>query len=310
MLKEQGTLFVGGKIEWRDPNTSVSDDVKFAAGDIAVNQMYVEYQVPEARKYDYPLVMIHGGGHTGAVYRTTPDGREGWFTSFTRRGFAVYVIDAPNRGRSGWDPTNRFAVTVGRKPPSALEPGNIYSAQTAWSAFRWGPAYPTPFADLQFPVGHLRDYLPQIVPSYRDNGQNDAIVHGLVALIHRVGPCILLGWSTGVGNAMIAGELESEKVKAIIALEGMPPDPARSKVDAAKLVGMPLLSILGDNVSGDESRVFTDKINMLGGNATTISLPDIGIIGNGHTMMLERNNEQIADLIEHWIGQHVPTDSE
>jgi hypothetical protein len=27
--------------------------------------------------------------------------------------------------------------------------------------------------------------------------------------------------------------------------------------------------------------------------------------GNGHTMMAERNNEQIADLIEGWIRGHV-----
>src|SRR3954453_13014760 len=106
VLKEQGTFFVGGKVERRSPNTSVPGDNKFAVGDIAANAMYVEYQVPETLKYKYPIVMLHGGGHSGQVYRTTPDGREGWFTSFARRGFAVYVVDAPNRGRSGWDPTN------------------------------------------------------------------------------------------------------------------------------------------------------------------------------------------------------------
>jgi hypothetical protein len=44
----------------------------------------------------------------------------------------------------------------------------------------------------------------------------------------------------------------------------------------------------------------------LGGDASTVFLPDAGIHGNGHTMMLERNNEEIADLIEEWIVQHVP----
>ena len=43
-----------------------------------------------------------------------------------------------------------------------------------------------------------------------------------------------------------------------------------------------------------------------GGDASTIWLPEVGIHGNGHTMMLERNNEQIADLIEDWIVHHVP----
>ncbi len=207
VLKEQGTFFVGGTVEYRQPNSTIAGgttvgngDARFAAGDIAVNQMYVEYQVPATLKYKYPIVMVHGGGHTGAVYRTTPDGREGWFTSFARRGFAVYVLDAPNRGRSGWDPTNRFAVTVGQKPASALEPGNIYSAQAAWTAFRWGPQFQTSYPGQQFPIDHINDYLSQLVPSYRDAAQNDLIAGDLQSLMKRIGPCILLGWSTGSGN--------------------------------------------------------------------------------------------------------------
>jgi hypothetical protein len=40
-------------------------------------------------------------------------------------------------------------------------------------------------------------------------------------------------------------------------------------------------------------------VKILRGNATTISLLALGIRGNGHSMMPERNNEEIADLIEH-----------
>ena len=52
-------------------------------GNIAVHQMYVEYQIPQVRKYKYPIVFMHGGGHTGEFFRRAPDGRQGWFTSFT-----------------------------------------------------------------------------------------------------------------------------------------------------------------------------------------------------------------------------------
>jgi hypothetical protein len=31
----------------------------------------------------------------------------------------------------------------------------------------------------------------------------------------------------------------------------------------------------------------------------------VGIFGNGHTLAIELNDEQIADLIEDWIKQHV-----
>jgi len=312
ILKEQGTFFVGGKIEYRQPNSTViggtkvgNGNARFAAGDIAVDQMYVEYQVPATLRYKYPIVMVHGGGHTGAVFHTTPDGREGWFTSFTRRGFAVYVVDAPNRGRSGWDPTNRIAVSLGLKPPSALEPVNIYSAQAAWTAFRWGPKYQVPFPGQQFPIDHLKEYLPQMVPSYRDAPENDLIAEDLQALMKRIGPCILLGWSTGSGNVMAAASADIDAAKAVVTIEVVEADLANPKIDPAKLARIPFLSVFGDNRTADYSKAYTNKLSGLGGDATTISLPEIGIKGNGHAMMLERNNEQIADLIEKWIGKHV-----
>ena len=45
-------------------------------------------------------------------------------------------------------------------------------------------------------------------------------------------------------------------------------------------------------------------LRSLGGDATSIFLPDIGIFGNGHIMAIQKNNEQIADVIEKWIAQH------
>ena len=66
-------------------------------------QMYVEYQIPvRARKY--PLVLIHGGSHTGVGWQTTPDGRPGWADYFVRRGWKVYNVDQPGRGRSNYVP--------------------------------------------------------------------------------------------------------------------------------------------------------------------------------------------------------------
>lgn len=306
VLAEQGTFFVGGKIEPRKPNSSVKGDSKYEfEGDISVNHMYVEYQIPQNLKYKYPIVMLHGGGHSGNVFRTTPDGREGWFTSFARRGFGVYVVDAPNRGRSGWDPSNRFAVSMGEKPPSAMESANIYTAQTAWSAFRIGPRYGTQAEGQQFPIGSLNQYLPQLLPSYRDNVQNEYISQDLAALVDKIGPCILLGWSTGGGNVLVAGTSKVDKVKGIVAVEGVPPNPERSKVDEQLLAKIPLLSVFGDYLSPTSAEEYVAKIVKLGGDATAIALPQKGIKGNGHAMMLERNNEQIADIIEQWVATHV-----
>src|SRR5688572_23425569 len=72
-----------------------------AGGSAAVGQMYVQYLVPRIRNGAPSIVLVHGSGHTGKSFESTPDGREGWFTYFARRGFATYVVDLPGRGRSG-----------------------------------------------------------------------------------------------------------------------------------------------------------------------------------------------------------------
>jgi pimeloyl-ACP methyl ester carboxylesterase len=302
-LQEQGTFYVGGERQFRSPGSSAKSDERSLPGDIAVNQMYVEYQIPAKRKYPYALVLLHGGGHTGQFYRSTPDGREGWFTSFTRRGFTVYAVDAPNRGRAGWDPTHRLAVSQGLEPPSALEAANIYSAQSAWLAFRWGPKYGTPYPNAQFPFDHLDGYLKQIQPAYRDAAQNPAIHRDLMALVDKIGPCILLGWSTGTGNVMVAASKRPGVVKGVIGLEVFPGAEGNTPV-LAEMAKIPFLGLLGDNLSPDDGRAYTRSLTALGGDATTVFLPDAGQHGNGHTMAIEKNNEAIADIIQKWIDVH------
>ena len=36
-----------------------------------------------------------------------------------------------------------------------------------------------------------------------------------------------------------------------------------------------------------------------------VRLPDVGIKGNGHMMMLEKNNIEIARYLDGWIGKNV-----
>lgn len=47
-----------------------------------------------------PVVMLHGGFHTSQAYLQTPDGRPGWAYDFAARGHAVYAPDWPGHGRS------------------------------------------------------------------------------------------------------------------------------------------------------------------------------------------------------------------
>src|SRR4026209_459349 len=69
VLKEQGNFYVGGRIELRSPNTTNAalPGDGTAAGHIAVYQANVQYQIPVAQKYKYPIVLMHGGGHTANI---------------------------------------------------------------------------------------------------------------------------------------------------------------------------------------------------------------------------------------------------
>src|SRR6267154_759126 len=56
-------------------------------GKYQVEQMYVQYFLPQNRKGRLPLLLWHGGGLTGVTYETKPDGREGWLSYFLRQGW-------------------------------------------------------------------------------------------------------------------------------------------------------------------------------------------------------------------------------
>lgn len=305
VLQDLSTFYVGGTIEFNDCNDSTNcNSARFGPGNISVNAAYVEKATPAKKKYKYPIVLMHGGGHNGQVYMTTPDGREGWFHSFLRRGFEVYVVDGSNRGRAGWDPVKRIQATAGLIDASEMEPTNTYAEQSSWTAFRWGPEYGVPYPNSQFPFEALNQYLPQLNPAYRDAEANDLLAANISALIDKIGPCILLGWSTGSRNVMEAVDTPARaaQVKGLIGIEGFT---AASGGDPALVKDIPQLTVLGDHNDPTNSQAWSTLINNLGGDSTTVYLPDVGIFGNGHTMMVEKNNEQIADLLEDWIKEHV-----
>ena len=85
-----------------------------------------------------------------------------------------------------------------------------------------------------------------------------------------------------------------------------------SEKQIAAYRGIPVLELFGDYL---EARVFTAKpryearravvarINQgEGGRATLLRLPEVGIQGNSHMMMQDRNNLQVADHILAWLA--------
>src|SRR5438445_11720121 len=81
VLRKQGSFFVGGQTESTGSNS-----------DITINQMYVQYQIPEGVGHHLPLVIIHACCLRGKSWDETPDGRVGWDTYFGTRNHPVDVV--------------------------------------------------------------------------------------------------------------------------------------------------------------------------------------------------------------------------
>src|SRR4029453_7445567 len=109
VLEDQGSFFVGGVAKISDyaaiPGAPPGQQAPPPTPQqITIGQMYVQFQIPAKRSAPgWPVIMVHGSTHTGAALESTPDGREGWYPYFVRKGISTYVVDQAGRGRSGFD---------------------------------------------------------------------------------------------------------------------------------------------------------------------------------------------------------------
>src|SRR4051812_38481791 len=176
-LASASYFFVGGKID-----TSVE-------GSPMVGQMYVEYMIPARRRHPYPIVMVHGRDQTGTNFTGTPDGREGWAQYFLRRGYAVYVVDTPGRGRAGYRPElyGPAADAGFRLDQQRFMFPELYNLWPEAKLHSQWPAKPT----LEDPVN--QQFLAGQLPTIADFAEQQALNRkALGALIDKVGPVILL----------------------------------------------------------------------------------------------------------------------
>src|SRR6266705_5053479 len=170
VVAEQGSFFVGGvkvqvpgTLDPFTPTANASDDGQIYHYD----RLYAQYQIPPGAR-QYPLVLIHGGGGTGKVWESTPDGREGYQTIFLRRGFAVYIVDFPRRGRAGYP---SFNGTLGALLDKQVIPNrtNRKGDQTTFIGVRLGPQFLEYFPNTQFPEAGLDQFFKKLIPGVMDD---------------------------------------------------------------------------------------------------------------------------------------------
>jgi pimeloyl-ACP methyl ester carboxylesterase len=156
----------------------------------------------------------------------------------------------------------------------------------------------------QFPNEGYENFVKQNVPRWTTT--DDAIVAAYIAEIDRVGPCIILFHSQAGTFGFKVAQARPDKVKALIAVEpaGVG-DPAH--VDVLK--NIPTLFIYGDYIDRDSrwpkiratGVAFAEAMKAAGGSVDVIDLPKAGIHSNSHMMMMDKNNLEVAGLIQNWL---------
>jgi pimeloyl-ACP methyl ester carboxylesterase len=348
VLARDGYMYVGGKT------------MQTEGGEYFYGQMYVEIRVPAKQTHPYPIIMVHGGSMSGTNYTGTPDGREGWAQYFVRHGYAVYVVDQPGRGRSGFltaatgpmhnSVRNNSASRFVSQEKSKLWPQAVLHTQ--WP----GNGEPDDPVTLQLAMSQL--------PAIKDFDKQQPLVRdALIALIDKIGPSILMTHSQGGAFGWPVADARPDKVKAVLAIEPNGPpgralefigapdyfkegklaltygitsvpltydpplhdatdlkfvkeqktdgpglatcwkqaEPARQLPNLQKMPILVLTSEASYHAPYDHCTV--KFLQQAGIRPGVIRLANLGIKGNSHVMMLEKNNMEIAAVIEGWLDK-------
>jgi pimeloyl-ACP methyl ester carboxylesterase len=326
--------------------------------EVMAGQMYVEVWVPKQIRQPYPIVFFHGNGQSGVDWQQTPDGRPGWAYYLIDRGYVVYMVDYPARGRSAYVPG--VQGNLGIRTAEQLE--------AIWTAGRVKGNFPLRNNHTQWPGSGLAGdpIFDNFIRTQLQfvSGQAELTVAAAVPMLDMIGtPVILFTHSQGGGMGWAVADRRPTLVKAIVTVE--PGGPQIGVVDTAKveytrvdlnrgisgtiplayeppltnreeqlkvyledkshspdevpcylqqepvhkLVHLQRMRVLAVSANATYHRVFDACIpkwlNQAGVKTDFIRLEDVGIKGNSHMMMLEKNSDQVIEFIEDWIEKNV-----
>ncbi|GEK97377.1 alpha/beta hydrolase family protein [Gluconobacter kanchanaburiensis] len=321
VLKSRGSFFIGGKSVEETPTelSSIFGKPLNANGHVTIDQMYVDFMVPQ-NVHGVPVIMMHGGTVTGKTYDTTPDGRMGWYEYFVRQGYPTYVPDGATRGRSGVDIADYNDVRLEAKAPETLPHAFRESDEYNWMMFRFGPRPGQSYPDSQFPASYAAELSKQGVPDFNamlESPNSNALA--LSTLAHKLHGAVILAHSEGGSLPIDATLADDSGVRGLVLVE---PGTCESRQlndgQIEMLARHPILVVFGDHLGTDtgtpgftwagarsDCETMIARVNKVGGQASLIWPPALGIHGNSHLMMMDRNNLQIADLILRWINEKV-----
>ena len=316
VLQGQGSFFVGGDNVSQNATEAGSF---FGAGHLTVNQMYVEYMIPQGGGQKVPVVMVHGATLSGKSWETTPDGRMGWDEYFVRQGHAVYLADQISRARSGFNQAVFNNVRAGILAPTFQPNIFRFTDEAAWTVFRFGPSPGVPYPDTQFPVEAADEFSKQGIPDLNSTLPTpNPNFKALSDLAIQLKGAVVMAHSQSGRYPLDAALVNASGVRGLIVTE--PPGGCGATVytdqQIATLATVPILVLFGDHLvrlrgganwrtAFNNCQAFIARVKTAGGNAQMLYPPDLGIFGTSHMFMFDKNNLQIADLILKWIDENV-----
>ena len=310
-------------------------------GTIAQGQMYVQYMIPAEKRYQYPVVMVHGGGGQGC-HMMGIGGRPGWVHYFVQAGYSVYWLDRPSYGRSPYHPDALGPSHLPNVPPYE----GLVQTPVVFNTAQWpGPGgMSDPLID-QFMACESGNVMDEAFHS-------DLVWHGGVELVDRIGPCILLTHAFGGFFGWGVADRRPNLVKGIFCMEingnpfaaqlrwGLtaspmtydppvtdpaqfqlvdhtaPPDSPRPVVSPYKLQaepahkwknlqGIPIGWLTTEFGGGGSPVANVEFLKQAGCSAEMVRLRDYGILGNGNLMLLEKNNHEVFGVVRDWLDRKV-----
>lgn len=290
--------------------------------------VFADRLIPNEDSGKQPVVMIHGGGHSGACYLLTADNRPGWAYRFVDAGYPVWLPDWPGCGRSGDVP---FAELTGTRVCDALGAVLAEAAKTSGTgrvvvmthsmsgAMGWKlverhrdlidrlvAVAPGPPGNIQPEASVVEETEDEVVVESfgmtRRLPRDRAYVGGREFVSHK-----LIGKSTRFPAAALdAYAAHVAAVPPRLLYERQNINGSQLKIEnVAAFDGLPVMVFTGEFDTDHPREIDGDVVDWLkecGAAAEYWWLPDHGVGGNGHMLMMEDNSDELADMIIGWVG--------
>lgn len=272
-----------------------------------------------------PVLMIHGGGATGACFRGSLDGEPGWADQLAGRGHEVWVTDWPGCGRSG----RRHLIDIAYADvvdgyrhllrdvigtPVVVVPHSMGGA-TTWQLVEHE-------TDLVLGVVAVAASYPGNVPPRSTVlSEDDGLIR---ARFEETGVVFVAERGRGylyeddyIEHQAIATSTRfpRDKVEHLrTSFSGLPPvmllqrigvEPGLPAVrDTGAFAGVPIRLISGSEDPAhtyDTERATAAQFRAWGADAHVVALSDLGIAGNGHFLFYEDNQRDVLHVVAQQI---------